>query len=274
MDYDRKPRSQRYWLALFLVALSVGIGSCRNRSAEKGVADPASALARGVVATPVGVMGRVSHWFGSQSEWIFRGRRFAEENRRLEARIAELEGENALLKEKTARYDQLRDDLGFVKQAQSTLLPADILSRRIDFKFETLLVARGANDGVKKDSVVVTKNGLVGRVTEVSAGNAVVLLITDLKSGVGARVQRAESRALGVCKGTNSPLLTLTYLDNAADIKPGDEITTSGVGGVFPGGLRIGTVLEVKPDPSSAIKTAKVRPTVNFDRLEEVYIVK
>ena len=222
----------------------------------------------------MGAMGRVSQWFGRQSEWIFRGRRFAEENRRLQGRIAELEGENAALKEKSARYDQLRDDLGFVKQATSTLLPADILSRWIDFKFETLIVARGANDGVKKDSIVITRNGLVGRVTEVTGGTASALLITDQKSGVGARVQRPESRALGVCKGMNSPFLTLTYLDNAADIKPGDEIVTSGIGGVFPGGIRIGTVIEVKPDPSSAVKTAKVRPIVNFDRLEEVYIIK
>lgn len=271
---DSKPRTPRYWLALFLVVLSVTLGTCHNRAVDRGHADTPSTFARELTAPPTGMLGRVSQWFGSQSEWIFRGRSLAGENHRLATRLAELEGENAALKEKSARYDQLRDDLGFVRQAQSTLLPADILSRRIDFKFETLLVARGESDGVKVGNTVMTRNGLVGRVTEVTGGTASVLLITDQKSGVGARVQRPESRALGVCKGTNSSVLNLTYLDNAADIRIGDEIVTSGNGKVFPGGLRIGTVLEVKPDPGSAVKVARIRPIVNFDRLEEVYIVK
>ncbi len=271
---NREPRTKRYWIALALLVLSVALGTCHNRALNKEGIDTPTSMVRGVTAPPVGVLGRVSDWFGRQGEWIFRGRRFAEENHRLEARIAELEGENAGLKEKAARYDQLREDLGFVKQAQSQMLPADILVRRIDFKFETLLLARGAKDGVKIGNVVVTRNGLVGRITEVTGSSSTVLLITDQKSGVGARVQRAESRALGVCKGNNFPTLTLTYLDNAADIRIGDEIVTSGSGGVFPGGLRIGTVLEVKPDPGSAVKTARIRPIVNFDRLEEVYIVK
>ena len=155
---------------------------------------------------------------------------------------------------------------------QPPLLAADIIARRIDAKFETLLLARGERDGVKLDSIVITRNGLVGRVLEVTATTASVLMITDQKSGVGARVLRPESRALGICKGDNTNLLTLTYLDNDADIRVGDEIITSGMGGVFPSGIRIGVVKEVKIDPASAIKTAKLTPYVNFDRVEEVYI--
>lgn len=270
---DKGNRSPlRYMPVVVLVILGMILGSCHNRATKRGEQDPASSLARTVSAPPSSVVGNASHWVQNQTDWIFRGRRYANENRELRDRVAQLEGENALLRDQSARYQQLRSDLGFVQNHQPALLAADILSRRIDFKFETLLIARGERDGVKPDSIVITRNGLVGRVFEVTATTASVLMITDQKSGVGARVLRPESRALGVCKGDNTNLLTLTYLDNDADIRVGDEIITSGMGGVFPSGIRIGSVKEVKIDPASAIKTAKLIPYVNFDRLEEVYI--
>jgi rod shape-determining protein MreC len=210
----------------------------------------------------------------NQTGWLFRGKQLDSENRKLAERVAQLEGENTLLKDQAVRYEQLRNDLGFVKQSPKALLAADIIARRIDSKYETLLVARGTNDGVKVDSAVVTRNGLVGRVFETTATTAAVLMITDQKSGAGGRVLRANSRAIGVCKGDNSNTLTLTYLENDADIVAGDEIVTSGLGGIYPPGIRIGVVREVKVDPTSAIKTAKVVPAVVFDKLEEVYIQK
>ncbi len=272
---DRGNRSPlRYTPVVLLVILGMILGSCHSRATLRGNQDPASSLARTLSAPPTSFVGNITHWVQDQTNWIFRGRQYAGENQQLKEQVKQLEGENALLKDQSARYEQLRADLGFVKNHQPQLLAADILARRIDSKFETMLIARGERDGVKLDSIVVTRNGLVGRVFEATATTASVLMITDQKSGVGARVLRADSRALGVCKGDNTNLLTLTYLDSDANIRIGDEIITSGLGGVFPSGIRLGTVKEVKVEPSSAIKTAKLVPFVNFDRLEEVYIRK
>ena len=97
--------------------------------------------------------------------------------------------------------------------------------------------------------------------------------MTDQTSGVGAVVQRAESRIKGVCKGDNSPFLYVAYLPNNADIRPADTIVTSGLGGVFPPGIRIGTVKGVMADEGSLNKRASVQPAVDFDKLEQVYVL-
>ena len=217
--------------------------------------------------------GRVSRWFSEETGWIFHGKALADENKNLKLRVAELEGDNARLREAQINYDRLRQDLKFVLPRQNRLLAADVIARRPDPKFDTLLIGRGSRDGVQQNSVVLTRNGLVGRVSEVGPTTAAVLMLSDQNSGVGARVQRAKSRATGVCKGENGPLLSLVYLPSDSDIKIGDPIVTSGLGGIYPSGILIGTVREVKTDVGNALKQARIAPFVDFDRLEEVYVM-
>jgi rod shape-determining protein MreC len=248
-------------------------GAWHNHQVDRGKSDIVVGAVRGVVAPPANALGRVSHWFGDQTAWIFQGHALAEENRRLQARVTELEGENTALREAQYKYDQLRADLGFVHAAQSKLLAADIIARRPDPKFDTLVISRGSRDGVRPNSVVVTRDGLVGRVFEVTPGTASVLMLTDQNSGVGARVQRPASRATGICKGDNSAQLSLVYLPNDADIKVGDVIVSSGLGGVFPPGLLIGTVAQVKAEEGNLLKSARLSPRVDFNRLEQVYVL-
>lgn len=185
-----------------------------------------------------------------------------------------MEQENAALREAAIKYESLRADLGFVRAQKTSLLAADVIARRPDPKFDTLVIARGGADGVRPNSVVVTREGVVGRVFEVTPGTASVLMLTDQNSGVGARVQRAKSRATGICKGDNSKALSLVYLPNDADIKLGDRIVTSGLGGVFPPGLPIGTVVDVRAEEGNFLKSARLRPFVDFDRLEQVYVLR
>lgn len=273
MRTEREPRGRRYWVAATMVVLGILLGVWHNYASGRSSQDPVVGAVRGTVGPPATLLGRVSRWFSDQTGWIFHGRALAEENQRLKARVADLEGENAKLREAQTNWDRLRNDLGFVRNDRGTKLAADVIARRPDPKFDTLILSRGSRDGAKINSVVLTRNGVVGRVYEVTPGTASVLLLTDQNSGVGARVQRAESRATGVCKGRHDAFLSLVYLPGDADIKPGDVIVTSGLGGIFPPGLMIGTVMEVTPEVGNINKTARVRPQVDFDRLEEVYIV-
>jgi rod shape-determining protein MreC len=272
MRSETTPRARRYWAALIFLLLGVLLGAWHNRVTTRGRQDPVVGGVRGVLAPPVGAMGSVSHWFGRQTGWLFRGHAADAENRSLKDRVAQLEGENAALREAQTNLDRLRGDLGFVKANTPRLLAADITARKSDPKFDTLIINRGSRDGVRINSMVRTRNGLVGRVFEVTPGTASVLMLTDQKSGVGGRVQRAASRAVGVCEGNNSPRLELKYLPGDADIKVGDLIVTSGLGGIFPSGQVIGTVEKIKPDENNVGKTAVVHPVVEFDRLEEVYV--
>ena len=272
MRSETTPRARRYWAALLFLLFGALLGAWHNRVTARGAQDPVVGGVRGVLAAPVGWMSGATHWFGRQTGWLFRGHGVDTENRRLRDRVAQLEGENAALREAQTNFDRLHDDLGFVHANVPRLLAAGITARKSDPKFDTLIIDRGSHDGVRINSMVRTRNGLVGRVFDVTPGTASVLMLTDQKSGVGGRVQRAASRAVGVCEGNNSSRLDLKYLPGDADIKPGDLIVTSGLGGVFPAGQVIGTVESVRADENNVGKDAVVRPVVEFDRLEEVYV--
>lgn len=265
--------ARRYWPALILLLIGTLAGAWHNRAVDHGRSDFVAGAVRGVVSPPASLLSRFSHWVGNQTGWIFQGRTLAEENRRLRTRVAELENENSALQESAAAGERLRSDLQFVSHEAKRLLAAEVVARRTDPKFDTLLISRGSRDGVHPHSVVRTRSGLVGQVSEVTPTTATVVLLTDQNSSVSARVQRAKSRAVGISQGDYSTLIPLIDLNNDADIKVGDRIVTSGLGGVFPKGIPIGSVVSIKMDDGNITKTARLRPDVNFDRLEEVYVL-
>lgn len=274
MRTERMPPARRYWAALLFLMLGTLAGVWHNRKTDRGQPDMVVGAVRGAVAPPANALHQFNRWFGEQTGWIGRGRALAEENTRLRQRVAELETENTRLQEADIKLEQLKDDLSFVRGAKNPPLPAHIIAYRPDPKFDTLLINRGERDGIHVHNVIVTRSGIVGQVSEVTQTTATVLMLTDQNSGVGARVQRAKSRALGICKGDNSKFVTLTNLPPDADINPGDRIVTSGIGGVFPSGLLVGTVEKVTRDAENVNKTAQVRPAMDFDRIEEVYVLR
>jgi rod shape-determining protein MreC len=124
------------------------------------------------------------------------------------------------------------------------------------------------------DATVITELGLVGKVVSVTPHSAKVLLITDPDSAVGGRVQR--SRDVGIVEGSieQANMVQMVNIPREADIKEGDLIISSGLGGVFPAGLIIGKVENIKDEEYSFFRRASIKPAVNFNRLEEVLVIK
>lgn len=273
MRAERNGASRKYGTALILLVCGALLGVWHNRRVDGGKQDLVSGAVRTAVAPPAGAMNNASRWLNAKTGWLFHGKDAADENARLRERLTQLEEENARLREADIKLRQLQDDLGFVRQGNAPKIPAPILSQRPDAKFDTLLIGRGSRDGVHPHSVVVTRKGLVGQVTEVTPTTATVVLLTEQNGGVGARVQRAESRTFGICKGDNAGVLWMYHLPNDANIKKGDLIVSSGMGEVYPSGIVIGTVAEVKPDEENVNKKARIIPSVAFDRLEDVYVL-
>lgn len=273
MRSDENRGARRYWPALILLLLGTLAGAWHNRAVDHGRQDFVAGAVRGVVAPPAGMLARASHWLSIQTGWIFQGRALASENRVLRQRVAELEGENAGLQESAAAGKRLWADLQFVTHEARRPLAAEVVARRTDPKFDTLLISRGSRDGVHPHSVVRTRDGLVGQVSEVTFTTATVILLTDQNSSVSARVQRAKSRAVGICQGDYNPEIPFSDLNNDADIKLADRVVTSGLGGIFPKGIPIGLIVGIKMDDGSLTKTARLRLAVDFDRLEEVYVL-
>jgi rod shape-determining protein MreC len=270
---ERQHGHLRYKALLLLLLLGTLAGAWHNRLVAHGRPDPVTTWTRTALAYPAGTLNRFSRWCGRNFGWILRGSALERENRRLRAEVERLKAENASLQEAAAENVQLQQDLGFVRTLPNPPIAAWVIALRPDPNFNTIVISRGSNDGVHVHSVVVTRDGLVGQVSEVTPNTATVVLLTDRNGMVGARVQRASSRAVGLCRGNYSPLIPLIDLSGDADIRPGDKIVTAGYG-VFPPGIPIGTVVSVQVDQGHTSKQALVKPAVDFNRLEEVYVLR
>lgn len=137
--------------------------------------------------------------------------------------------------------------------------------------FKTLAIDRGMADGLEEGMPVVSAAGIVGRVVNVAAGSSRVLLLTDNASAVAAVIQR--SRARGVVKGRGGQLCVMEFTTKEEDVKVGDVVLSSGMGGIFPKGLPIGEVAMVKKGEYGIFQTIEIRPAVNLPRLEEVMVL-
>lgn len=119
---------------------------------------------------------------------------------------------------------------------------------------------------------VISADGVVGQTVKVSPSTSRVLLLTDHTSGIAATIQR--SRARGVVKGKGEMLCTLEFTTREEDVKVGDMVITSGIGGVFLKGHIIGEVTMVKRGEYGIFQSVSIRPTVNISHLEEVLVVQ
>ncbi|MCM8783122.1 MAG: rod shape-determining protein MreC, partial [Candidatus Omnitrophica bacterium] len=132
-------------------------------------------------------------------------------------------------------------------------------------------IDRGRRDGLKENLAVVSPAGLVGRVVEVAASTSKVLLLTDPQFCVSALLQ--EGRQQGLVCGTLENYLIMRYLDEDTDIKPNEKVITAGLTELFPKGIMIGEVTDIKKDPYEESIYLRIKPAVDFNKLEEVIVI-
>ncbi|MHC1698551.1 MAG: rod shape-determining protein MreC [Geobacteraceae bacterium] len=150
-------------------------------------------------------------------------------------------------------------------------IAARVIGEDVTPWFRTVIIDRGAVDGVREGMPVVASGGVVGRVVRVASTSSRLLLVTDNASAIAATVQR--SRARGVVKGKSGQLCSLEFSQRGEDVKVGDVIVTSGIGGVFPNALPIGEVTMVKKGEYGIFQTVELRPFVSMSHLEEVLVL-
>lgn len=137
--------------------------------------------------------------------------------------------------------------------------------------YRSIVIDRGSVDGLSEGMPVMATSGVVGRVVKVAPSSARVLLLTDHASSIAAMIQR--SRARGVLKGKGGGSCSLEFTIREDDVKVGDIVTTSGVGGVFQKGKILGEVTMVKKGEYGMFQTIDIRPAVNTFHLEEVLVL-
>lgn len=198
------------------------------------------------------------------------------ENKQLKKENAELRRANIAMAEFYAENKRLSKLLQYKEQVpEQKLLTAKVVGRNMGDLQDLVIIDRGAADGINKEMAVVTGDGLVGLVEEVYPDAAKVMLITSSRCKIGARILRADSRAVGVISGRsveNMPL-EMEHLPREADVIKGDVVVTSGFSGRHPSGLVIGTVRETSLEAAGLLLTADVDPSVDSSKVEEVFVV-
>lgn len=195
--------------------------------------------------------------------------------RQLEKKNSELESQLLQFKEISEENIRLKKMLDFNTglAPQMATEAAAVTGRDHGNWFGSITINKGENQDIKSDMTVITPAGLVGRVIRVSDNTAEVLLITDPRSGVGSMVQ--ETRSPGIVEGVTGGQGSLIMVHIPTDLTPdkGNRVITAGLGSVFPKGIPIGTVREVRKEEAGLFKMAEVEPYVDFNRLEEVLVV-
>lgn len=193
------------------------------------------------------------------------------ENTRLREEVERLGQEVARLREQAQATQRLERLLDFRTATGGRAIGARVIGRDTSQWFAVIVVDRGSRDGVRRNDPVVAAEGLVGRVLTVSPTTSQVLLITDARSAVGVVLQ--QSREAGVIEGLGQSTVRLKYLSRSKEVPIGAVVITSGLTGLFPRGLPVGTVVSLVREQGAIYQEATVAPTVNLDHLEEVLIL-
>lgn len=202
--------------------------------------------------------------------------------------INDLKDENQELKKKNSELEQSLRELENIKTENETLkeylnltekfnqyetIPGYVVNRDISNYSRTIVINIGKRDGVEKNMTVISDKGLVGHIVSVDDNTSKVQTIVDSGSSVSSLM--STSRDSIICKGTleNSWSLKAMYIPTDTTIIQGDSIETSGIGGIYPKGIHIGTVEKVINTNNNIDRYAIIRTAVDFEKLETVLVV-
>lgn len=265
-------KSARPGLLVVLIAASLVITTVWFR---EGVNGPVHRVQRGVqaIVAPVSAVGEYATrpvrgffaWAGDLGVSRSQLERLRRQNVELRRTVAELE-------EARLENERLRALLELPQTAELKRVGARVIGRPQNSWENVVLIDRGSSDGVAVGMPVVgPSGGLLGQTIEVSSHAAKVRLLTDQRSGVAALVQ--ATRAEGIARGSIDGKLTLNFVSVESTVKPGDVVITSGMGGVYPKGIVIGSVAEATSTANALYQSITLEPAVSLAGIEEVAII-
>ena len=197
------------------------------------------------------------------------------ENDALKQKIQELEVEIQSDKSLAVENERLRTLLQIKQEVSYKFLPAQVIGRDPSAWFDSSIINRGSLDGVKLNMPIVTDGGLVGRVIAVSPLTAQVALITKDRAGLGAVVgELGTSNALGVVTGNGEKdILEMGYVPGSIEVTAGESVYTTGQDGIYPAGLKLGEVSEVRAGSATVAQQIFIKPSAKLYSMQEVGVL-
>jgi len=199
------------------------------------------------------------------------------DNVRLQVENNTLTLENARLAEAAIAAQQGAKLAAAQRALPYRTITAPVIARDPSGVLKTIVIGAGTDQGLRVDQIVLSEQGVVGRVSEAGSNYAKVILVTDSSSSVSALVQ--TSRASGIVRGQYGDTLVMEWILQSDPVKRGDVIVTAGLGlgnelrSLYPKGLVIGTVVDVTKAEVSAYQRAVVAPAVDLRKLENVIVI-
>ena len=263
----------RYRRAVFLtttLVLSFLLMTLQVRHETAVVTIPRQALLL-VVSPFINVTSAVIHGVtGTWRDYVDL-RSLREENKQLQIETTTLRRRIEQLQEQALETQRLQRLLAMRETSRGDYLTARVVGKDATNWFKTILLDSGSLRGLRRDQPVLGPDGLVGRIVEVTLNSARVQLLTDPVSAVGGLIQR--TRVTGIVTGNLGAGARVSYLPLMADVAVGDEVVTSGMGGVFPKGILIGRITSVERKSGALFQEATLQSAVDLSRLEEVLIL-
>lgn len=243
---------------------------------QVGYLAPARALVQTALAPVLGLISTTARDVARLTEQSQELQVLQARNSELEALANNLMVENVRLREVERENLLLRQLLNYTRSnPQFNYQTSSVIARGTGVDPTNLLyyvyVDVGVRDGIAENMPVITDRGLVGRVTAVGPRSAQVLMLIDPASAVNAMIQ--NSRVIGLVRGNIDGTLLMERIPPGEEVNPGDIVLTSGLGGNFPDKLVIGQVTEVIQRDQDMFQTARIRPTVDFVKLEKMLII-
>jgi rod shape-determining protein MreC len=200
-----------------------------------------------------------------------------ERNQELQRELVHLRNQLVELEELRQENLNLREQLGFEQRSSWKLVAARVLARDISGWWQTARVRHSEPGTVQVDQAVISSEGLVGKLQAVAGRTSDVLLISDPACRVSVRVKGKQ--AFGILQGqglswNGKVLCSMQLINKDVTLAEGDEIVTSGLGGIFPGGLPVGTILRVQTDENNLHQSAEIRPLADLANLNVVFVIQ
>jgi rod shape-determining protein MreC len=195
-----------------------------------------------------------------------------EENTRLNAELSRMIRERQQWQEAIAENKRLKELLSLKEKERSYVTTARVIARNMDQWSNTVVLDKGASDGIGKDMIAVTDSGLVGKISGISTSYSYVLFLSDINFSAAARLQ--NSRIEGMISGTGFRRCELKYVPHEEEVKEGDVVITSGLDLLFPQGIPIGYVSKVNQKDTGMFQDIEVIPFADDAKIEFVAIIK
>ncbi|MDM7461741.1 MAG: rod shape-determining protein MreC [bacterium] len=258
-------RRRGAWLVLAALGLTLGV--YHNHRVHHGEWNPLTALIRGLLLPLQRGAQSATDSAGQLLATLTQAREALREYDHLALENARLKQELAHLRATQAENEALRKMLNL-----RPLLPSDWVGCRVVATYpqsgqQTLIVDRGARDGVLPGAPVVTGEGVVGVVERADPHSAIVRLLIAPRMAVSAKVLNAQKPSIGVCEGRGESMLLLNFIPPEAPVQEGDPVVTAGLGGKYPANLPIGVIERVWIDRQYSVKKATVRPAADLEQL-------